>query len=460
MRHGKNLFIFPVIATLILFLLISCERKLGWGVLLWANEKADIPSGTVLPVYIKSNIEKKWVAGIPDEYQNKDRQGKVKEKKIEIPLAELELTGSRGAAKKRAKEFGDYALTYAETMQNGLPVRESPDNSSPRVYRLRLGEVIKIMEAAEGTPAISAKGDPLPGKWYKVLTRDGTRGYCFSYRLSLFEHTSGSLRGNPVGPDRTEDLALESIRTKTWSPSIYNDMLNERMFNIEALSMHWGFSIGEDTGIANIYTKDIDKSFHYNSIRKAKDKAWRFEGTSLTMRQLNNDLISLQFIDDDGESKVLHFAALPISVDDLILQEKNRREELFNRIYKAGPEFSSITFGTLVFTENAGFLWEDFELLVPDYIPAAALGRGKAEIRYNISGNLREKFDAALSLSFVCIGGPDRLVTFLCKTGADEDPGQLTFEYAGSANIQDGIVVKEAAEPLIINFYSKNTGKL
>jgi hypothetical protein len=36
---------------------VSCERTLGWGMLLWSTEDPDIPSGTVLPVYIRSNID-------------------------------------------------------------------------------------------------------------------------------------------------------------------------------------------------------------------------------------------------------------------------------------------------------------------------------------------------------------------------------------------------------------------
>ena len=90
----------------------SCSEHLGWGILLWATEDPVVPSGTVLPVYIRSNINQVWVAGIPEIYR--DSSGNAIDK-FEIPLAKLELVGSRTAAHRRAEEFSGFALIYAET---------------------------------------------------------------------------------------------------------------------------------------------------------------------------------------------------------------------------------------------------------------------------------------------------------------------------------------------------------
>jgi hypothetical protein len=79
----------------------ACTSKLGWGVLLWSTEDPPVPSGTVLPVYIRSNINKVWVVGIPDSLWN----SKTGIDKMEIPLSRLELTGSRRKARKKADEF-------------------------------------------------------------------------------------------------------------------------------------------------------------------------------------------------------------------------------------------------------------------------------------------------------------------------------------------------------------------
>jgi hypothetical protein len=429
-------------------LFVSCERREGWGVLLWANEDAGIPSGTVLPVYIKSNIEKKWVVGVPKEFKARSQNAG----KIEIPLAQLEFFSSKNAAEKRAANFGEYTLIYAEAMQDGLPVRDEPDNSAQRVYRLRIGEIIKILEPSKGIPAISAAGDPLPGDWYKVLTENGTKGYCFSYRLSLFDHTTGSLSYDSAEGSTFEDPLLGSIQSKTWSADIYNDMLNKRKFDVDILSKHWGFSTGEDTGIANIYTADIDRSFRYTSIKQISERDWRFEGTTLSMSLISDNLLSVKFINTDGSDKTLYFVSLPTPVDDLITQEKNRREEQLDKIYDSGPVWVSPTFGTLTFTKEGDFLWEDFELLVPDYIPISAMGRGTAEIRYNISDTLSAFYNGVLTLRFKTIGSTDRNVNFLYTLGVDEG-GDIRIEYISPNNIQDGIAVMQDSSPMVIYFY-------
>jgi hypothetical protein len=71
---------------LMLLSLSSCSRRLGWGILLWTSEEPAIPSGTVLPVYIRSNIDKVWVVGIPDGFRT---QGGLN--KFEVPLAQFEF---------------------------------------------------------------------------------------------------------------------------------------------------------------------------------------------------------------------------------------------------------------------------------------------------------------------------------------------------------------------------------
>ncbi|MDR2900100.1 MAG: SH3 domain-containing protein, partial [Treponema sp.] len=171
----------------------SCTQLLGWGVLLWSSEDPAIPSGTLLPVYIRSNIDQVWVVGIPDEY----REGEDSIDKYEVRLWELEFVGNKKAAEERAVEFAEYAQTYAETLQDGLPIRESPENNARRVYRLRQGQIIKVLNKTTGVIAVGASGDPLPGDWYRVLTSDGSIGYCFSYRLRLFDQTAGLALASP-----------------------------------------------------------------------------------------------------------------------------------------------------------------------------------------------------------------------------------------------------------------------
>jgi hypothetical protein len=440
---------------------VSCRAGPGWGVLLWAAEEEGIPSGTVLQVYIKSNIEKVWIVGIPRAYRMPDS----KNTKTEIPLSKLELIGSRRAAQKWAKVFSKYALVYAETLQDGLPIRDAPDNGARRVYRLRVGEVIKIIKPVDGNPAISTTGDPLPGEWFKVLTEDGTGGYCFSYRLKLFDHTTGPLNSDSLRqqPEEARDPELENVLSKIWVAEIYGVMLDEGNIDIETFSKHWGFLPGEETGVAKISLNDIDISFPYSAIRPDGGLSWYFEGSSLSMRLRSPANLSVQFNADDGNTgaglsggsrRTVQFVNLPTSLDDLIVQEETRREALFNELYIEGPTFSSASYGRLYLNEKQDFLWEGFERLIPSVIPSPALGRGRIEMRLFLPANLAARYNGAFTFRFKSINGIDIPVNFLYTIDSGGGLGGIRLEYVPDANIDsNNRVINRDSSPVIIYFY-------
>lgn len=449
-----------ILSLLTLVLCASCRGKAGWGILLWAAEEEDIPSGTVVPVYIKSNIEKKWVAGIPREY----RKAGVKNKKIEIPLAKLELVGSKRAAENRAREFAEYALRYAETLQDGLPIRDAPDNGARRVYKLRSGEVIKIIEPIDGIPAISATGTPLPGQWFRVLTEDGTSGFCFSYRLKLFDHTTGPLNFMPAQVEEAVDTELENVLSKIWVAEIYGDMLNNGNIDIEAFSKNWRFSPGEDTGAAIISLKDADFSFPYTAIRSNGNNSWRFDDSPISMTLRSPTTLAVQFpaenggaaagaVWSSGSRRTAVFINIPASLDDVIVQEETRREALFRAIYLEGPIFSSASYGRLYLGEEQDFLWEDLERLSGQVIPSAALGRGKIDMRLFLRQNLVSQYDGALTFKFKSINGDDIPVNFFYTIDAGGGLGGIRLEYIPESNIDGNRVLGRDSSPVIIYFY-------
>ncbi|MDR2435388.1 MAG: SH3 domain-containing protein [Treponema sp.] len=442
MCFGKNgrLLVFSLL-LLYTLAFTSCSR-LGWGVLLWAVEEPPIPSGTVLPVYIRSNIDKVWVVGVPKAFRNAGGPDKV-----EVPLARLELAGGKRKAARRAEAFAGYARTYAENLQDGLPIRNDPDNSGRRVYRLRTGEIIKILEQVEGNPAISASGEPLPGDWYRVLTADGSTGYCFSYRLKLFEHRGGPLVAAPPERDAPPSPELDALMAKVWSPESYGQMLANRRVNIEAFERRWGFYIGQDTGIAHIYLPNLDRSFAYSGIRADGERAWRFEGTNLRMDLRSDTTLAVQFTDDDGATRTLLFIALPAAVDDLIMQENARRETLFYSIYNQGPVFTSNNYGTIVFSPDGEFGWIGFDLLVPRVIPEG-VGGGRVAMDLFLTPSFEGRYNGACTFYFSA-PGRETPVHFMYIM----DSQGLRLEWAPDYCIEDATVTRRDSSPVVLYFF-------
>jgi hypothetical protein len=420
----------------------GCSGRLGWGVLLWSSQEPPIFSGAVLPVYIKSNIDKVWVVGIPAAYRT--RAGGLD--KFEVPLSHLELVGSKKKAQARAESLGIYERTYAENLQDGLPIRDSPDNSSRRVYRLKGAEIIKVLAKVEGNPAVGASGEPLPGDWYRVMTEDGATGYCFSYRLKFFEHTGGPLVVETEEQKEQEDKELDRVLERLWSPESYGAMVNTRRFDLEELSRQWGFFPGQDTGTAHIYVPGLDQTFSHTGIRAAGSRTWRFEGTSLQMSLRSDTTLAVQFTEAGGALRSLIFVALAVDVEDLIMQENSRREALFQGIYEQGPVFTSNNYGTLAFNPDRTFTWTGNRLLIPQVIPATAQQNGVAVMDLYLAPSPQQRYEGAFTLRFDGSAVPVRFMYALDSQG-------LRIEYAPDTSMDGNMVVRRASSPTVIYFY-------
>jgi hypothetical protein len=314
------------------------------------------------------------------------------------------------------------------------------------VYRLRTGEIIKILSLAQGNPPISTTGDPLPGEWYRVLTENGSAGYCFSYRLKLFEHYGGLLAAIPAVQEEIADPDLDMLLSKTWSPESYAAMINSRRIDLEELSRYWRFDPGYDTGTAHIHLPALDRTFTHSGIRSDGARSWRFEGSSLRMDLRSNTNLAVQFIENSGASRTLLFVSLPSDVDDLILQESTRRERLFNAIYDQGPAFTSNNYGTIVFSRAGGFTWTGFSLLVPHIISSGVQGTGTVSMDLFLAPVLADRYNGAFSLRFA---GSRIPVSFMYTL----DTQGFRLEYVPESSMDDITVSRRANSPTVLYFF-------
>ena len=437
-KLNRLLFLF----SLFFILAFSSCSKLGYGVLLWSIDDPPVDSGTVLPVYIKSNIEKIWVVGIPEQ------SGKYKGNKKEIPLTQLELIGGKRKAEKWAENFAPYAMLYAENLQDGLPIRSKPDNNSQRVYRMRLGEVVKILGVAKGVPPISTTGDPLPGEWYKVLTNDGAIGFCFSFRLKLFTQNGDSVQTAAPTQRSNPDPDLDMLLSKIWSSDIYSQMINSGRLDVEELEKNYRFDPGQETGIARIILPDLERQFTYQRIISEGERTWNFEGTNLTMTLKSNTSLSVQFTENSGQRRNLLFSALSSKVDDLIIQENARRETLFLKIYNQGPVFSSNNYGTITLLKTGDFTWTDYDLLVPQIVPQETRGGGRISMDLYIPSSYEDKYSGAFTLRFTDTR-QNNTIYFLYAL----DNQGLRLEVVPDYGIENTTVMRRASSPVVLYFF-------
>ncbi|MDR1788654.1 MAG: SH3 domain-containing protein [Treponema sp.] len=438
----------------------ACQRTLGWGLLLWAVDDPPIPSGTVLPVYVQSHLNKTWIVGVPKEYR---RESQVMDK-IEIPLYKLELVGGRGRARARAAAFETYAGVYAETLRDGLVIRVSPENNARQVYRLRENEIIKVLDIAKGVAPVGTSGEALSGDWYYVLTSEGTMGYCFSNRLRLFNYMEDEkASAETAAQGGKDDPELERILNRKWYPERWGTMVENERLNLDELRKRYYFDPGTTTagggGTARIYAEDaekktVDRSFRYESIKAEGSRRWRFGDTSLLMILRNESLLAVQYNDSTGQMKTLLFVTLPKnrSTNDLIAQESNRQAVLMRRIVAQGPVFSSRNYGSLRFSADGRFTWTGSAALVPRIIPGSALEKGMARANLFLDPPLAGRYNGGLTFRFDGAGGESRDVRFIYNL--ENDGLRLEYVPPGNINIDDGVtVLRRAPSPTVLYFY-------
>ena len=415
--------------------------------MLWFVEDPAIPSGVLLPVQVRSNIEHAWITGVPEEFSVSDKQLAM------VPLPHLEFFSSKGAAEKYAASFAEFAFSYAETLQDGLPIRDKPENNARRTYRLKKGEIIKIIEKAQGVEAISSTGNPLEGDWYKVLTNSGSIGYCFSYRLRIFEHNTGqSLNDASVEVITGGDRELELVLSRTWYPESYKTMIDSGRLNLDYLGKYYSFKSGVADGRARIHLENGNTEFLYQKITKTGNRSWVFDGTSLNVTLRSESMLEVQWEDENKTKQSETFVTLPISVENVVNQEKERRQNLFQTLYVRGPVFTSANYGTLVLKENGNFTWEEIDSLPEEMFSGTVLGSGSMDMDYTLSGEMAERYSGALAMRFNAVSGSRVSLIFAYTLDAQG----LRMEYVPSDYVSSRTVNRRAPSPLVLYFSAEN----
>ncbi len=374
------------------FFFTSCSNVIGYSVLLWNINEKELSDGTVVPVYLKSNISKVYVIGLPDSKE-----------KIEVPLWKLSIPESKRKALKRSALYEEYKGKYATCVLDGLPIRAEKVNTSKQVYRLRKNEVVRTLYKGNGVAPTNG-GKPLDGEWLYVLTNDGTFGWCFSYNLRIFEMSNEGFSkvGTEVADVQQEDEVLKNILSTRWYPDYYTTMISKKQFDLNYISTNYGFDTGYASETTRIDLPSISVSFPYSEFVKTESGDYKATEAPIEIVPRNSKYIVVKYTDESGKPKTYNFVSLPedVKIDSLIVAERERRQKLYKAVQSFGPDFKSGNYGTLSFYDNNVFRWNGFSKLVPSVIPSGAKNSGLIEIKYFLEGTLQNSWDGVWTFHF------------------------------------------------------------
>ncbi len=424
-----------ILATLLSIFLTSCSEKImGYSVVLWNIPEHDIASGDVVPIYIKSNISHVYVVG------------KEGGEKIEIPLWQLTDPVKKGKVGGVAARYSENAHTYASCKLDGLPCRAEPVNTAKQVYRLRKGEIIKILYKGKGQAPMSGS-TPLEGDWYKILTEDGTPGWCFSYNLNMYETSATGERigGAEIVEVEEADSRWDIITSRTWYPDSFKNMISSGNIDLQKLHPSYKFTIDLENNKVSLNTNTIHETWDYEGYTKTDEYEYTLKNISMKIIYRSMGYIVLRYTDESGKPQDLDFVVIDTDINEVITNEKNRRTVEYLNIWTHGPVYSSSNYGKITFNEDGGFNWSGYKLLVPSIIDAGTKNTGTAMVKYSLSKALAASYDGVVTFKFE---GMANEVNFLYKL---EESG-LRLEDTSGATIDGNQLKTRGTSPVIIYF--------
>ena len=424
---------FYALTILLSFLLVSCSEKImGYSVVLWTIPEYQIESGQVVPVYIKSNISHVYVVGTESG------------EKIEIPLWQLTDPVKKGKVDAVAKKYSEYANTYASVKLNGLPSRAEPVNTAKQVYRLRKGEVVKILYKGEGTAPMTG-GKPLPGEWFKILMNDGTQGWCFSYNLAMFQMDKNGqqIGGEVIEETEEHDSRFDEVIKKVWYPDYYKSLIDSGNIDLSRLLVNQNFVINAENEKVSLNINKIHENWKYEGYTKTDDNEFTLTNVPIIVFYKRADYIVIRYTDKSGKPLDINLVALEENISEVIAAEKERRNNVYAKLVNLAPKLSSPNYGTLILNEDGTFKWTKYKLLVPSVIPAGVKNAGTATIKYTLSKSLKSNYDGVITLNF---DGADTEVNFLYKI---EESG-LRLEDTTGASFKGNQITSRGSSPTIV----------
>ncbi|QTQ15295.1 SH3 domain-containing protein [Treponema parvum] len=416
------------------FFLSSCSNITGYSVLLWGIPEHRLQDGDIVPVYIKSNISQVYVIGLPGGG-----------KKAEVALWKITEPQSKRKASKTAEKYAEFKHQYAHVKLDGLSIRNEPVNTAKQVYRLRKNETVKLLYKGKGQ-AVMVGNSPLEGDWLRVLTQDGTSGWCFSYNLQQYETDAfGNITGGQIQEIQEEDTVLKDMLSKRWYPDYYTAMIRSQNIDIEKMNSSYGFDTGAGSGTVTLNMPGISESWQYNGVTKTPEDVYQYNDIPIEITVRNENFIVVRYTDESGKPQDFNMVTVEENIDELVSAEIKRRSDEIERLCANGGRFRSSNYGHLTFNEGGSFTWRGYNLLVPSLIVRNAGNEGIVSVKYFISNPLKVSYDGILTFKF------DRMnkeLNFLYKL--EENGIRLTD--AGGAVFKGLSVQNPGASPLVLFF--------
>lgn len=414
-----------VILPLFLIVFASCSPSPeDYAVVLWPENDSSLQPGDVLPIFGTSEIDDALL------YELEDTEGSIPPWRVLRFPEETE-------AQEYSAEYAEWSDTYARSLRTALPVRERADRTSARVYRLRDGELVKVL----GRQAEISDEAGLEDYWYEVLTREGISGWVFGYHLEITGASGRSL--DPTEEHDDIDRIVSDIASISWRPQYFNDMVASGRIDLRSFSPRFGFFGVPDEEAFRLVLPDVERRFDYTGYFSSDGRLIEFEGVDLIIELTSQQGITVRY-SVNGRQRTSDFVLFEKDINLIIESEQERRNSQLESFLERGNGLISTAYGTMRLTDRGAITWTGFQRLVPGVLPSSFSGSGRLEFDLYLDDELRGRYDGATTL--ISPAGQTRFLYTFTDDG-------VRFVYVPASNVtNDGIVAAEPISPVVIFF--------
>jgi hypothetical protein len=295
-------------------------------------------------------------------------------------------------AQTYARSVQPYQDRYAQALRTALPIREKPDRTSTRIYRLRDGEITKVLVRQDQHSDEAGLVD----YWYQVLTQDGTIGWVFGYYLDLVDSAGRSL--SPQGDADKAERMVQEVAGPVWRPDYYRNMIDARRIDLQRVRPNYGFSLDLDEHVAHIVLPTHRRDIQYTDYFSPAGDTIEFRPSGLTIFLFGSDEIRIQY-ELAGQQRTATFVTIEEDIDAVIAGERERRRQILQSFLSRGNVLVSTAYGRITLTDDGAFSWENYTRLVPQVLSSDFNGRGTVQFSLFLQPDLRTKYDGALRLA-------------------------------------------------------------
>ncbi len=400
---------------LALLLVAACEpAPRGYGVVLWSAGGA-LPAAAAVEVMEESTIEDRYVV------RRAAPEGERGEEPVPVARWRVRVFPEPEPAAAFAEQYMPYAASYAYAARNGLPVRAEASATADIVYKLRDGEVVKVLQREPQPDQVGV----YENYWYHLLTEGGVSGYTFGEFLPVFE-----TRGDPY-PEalrlRSEDATLDHVLATVWRPGEFRAMVITGRYDLDRFRAEYGLFPDPEAQVFRLVTAAGTREFAYENIERVGDGRYLLRrgdtvgGLRLTVQSASRLAVSYTAA---GRAVTRVFVALSSDVAELIAAERARRDQLYADLAARGARWRSTGYGTIELGAERGYRWRGFGGLVPGLLPPGLPGTGRVDFRYEPGPELAGRYD--------------QVITFLFDPPPDGDPAVPAAPAAAAGTVTSG----------------------